>query len=166
MVGVLIYLSRQSLDGISEKAVLDVCCANLLVGVLRTLLAIGVLYTHEVRQRRRLQRLRKARQRRGLLEKEMEALRKETYKTMRSTSANPNAGSSRAGVCSICLERFVVGDRLWVLPCDDRHKFHGECIKHWLSKNSSCPLCTRSVRKDDGGVDDDNNRLSERGSLL
>ena len=125
-----------------------------------------MLYTHEVRQRRRLQRLRSARQRRGLLEKEMEALHKETYKSRNNSnsSANPReSSSSRVQVCSICLERFKQGDKLWVLPCDDRHKFHGECIKSWLTKNSSCPLCTRNVRKDN--LDADDMRLSERESI-
>jgi len=155
-------------DGISEKAALDASCANLLVSILRVVLAVGVLYTHEVRQRRRLERLRSARQRRGLLEREMEALRKETYESAGdshpnleaasrqqprhgSSSTSDSASSSSGGFsnkpsCSICLERFVRGDRLWILPCDDRHKFHGDCIKAWLAKNESCPLCTRSVR--------------------
>ena len=150
-------------DGVSEKAALDASCANLLVSVLRVVLAVGVLYTHEVRQRRRLERLRSARQRRGLLEREMEALRKETYESAgdshpnleaavrqprhgSSTSASSSGGLSSKPSCSICLERFVKGDRLWILPCDDRHKFHGDCIKAWLAKNESCPLCTRSVR--------------------
>ena len=159
-LGIVIMLGDTGGDDVSKKAALDASCANLLVAVLRLVLAVGVLYTHEVRQRRRLQRLRNARQRRGLLEREMEALRKETFESMgdsiedleaagRGEASNNSRSSTGLGArptCSICLERFVRGDRLWVLPCDDRHKFHSECIKEWLTKNESCPLCTRSVR--------------------
>ena len=49
--------------------------------------------------------------------------------------------------CVICLEKFVDGDRLRVLPCD--HSFHVGCIDRWLSGShshiecftSGCPTC-------------------------
>jgi hypothetical protein len=52
-------------------------------------------------------------------------------------------------VCVICLEHFVDGDRLRILPC--RHKFHVGCIDRWLSGSSSfqdchtagCPTCKK-----------------------
>ena len=41
-------------------------------------------------------------------------------------------------VCSICLEKFVVGQRARSLPC--RHVFHDECIGEWLTQSSlKCP---------------------------
>ena len=42
--------------------------------------------------------------------------------------------------CSICLEDFVEGEKISVLPC--KHSFHYKCIVPWLgSKNSCCPIC-------------------------
>lgn len=59
-------------------------------------------------------------------------------------------------VCVICLERFVEGDRLRVLPCD--HSFHVGCIDKWLSGSCSfdechtagCPTCKKRA---DTGMD-------------
>jgi Ring finger domain len=52
-------------------------------------------------------------------------------------------------VCVICLERFVQGDRMRVLPCS--HSFHVGCIDRWLSGSHSfhecytagCPTCKK-----------------------
>lgn len=54
-------------------------------------------------------------------------------------------------VCVICLETFVDGDRLRVLPCD--HSFHVGCIDRWLSGShshhecftSGCPTCKKQL---------------------
>lgn len=32
-----------------------------------------------------------------------------------------------------------------VLPCDDKHFFHTECIISWLVKKPLCPLCRANV---------------------
>lgn len=52
-LGIVIVLGDRGDNDVSKKATLDASCANLLVAVLRLVLAVGVLYTHEVRQRRR-----------------------------------------------------------------------------------------------------------------
>jgi hypothetical protein len=57
--------------------------------------------------------------------------------------------SSTDDACVICLEHFVDGDRLRVLPCD--HSFHMGCIDRWLSGShsheecftSGCPTCKK-----------------------
>jgi hypothetical protein len=41
--------------------------------------------------------------------------------------------------CSICLENYVNGDVLRVLPC--LHFFHVSCIDNWLMMDKACPLC-------------------------
>ena len=54
-----------------------------------------------------------------------------------------------ADVCVICLEHFIDGDRLRVLPCN--HSFHVGCIDRWLSGShsyeecvtSGCPTCKK-----------------------
>jgi Ring finger domain len=60
--------------------------------------------------------------------------------------------SNNSDVCVICLEPFIPGDRLRVLPCT--HSFHIGCIDKWLSGSHSfydcytagCPTC--KVRPD------------------
>jgi len=155
---------------VSTQALMDVNCANLLVAVLRSVLAIAVLKTHADRERRRRARRAVAERRRGLLEAEMDALKKETWwgrdnstEDLNGTNSVDSTSSSSARIrpsrplCSICLERFSTGDEIWILPCDERHIFHGDCIKSWLRKNNSCPLCQKNVvqEKMDEDVDDD-----------
>lgn len=70
-----------------------------------------------------------------------------------SETATDQAASSapqeEAYFCVICLDHFVDGDRLRVLPCD--HSFHVGCIDRWLSGSQSfeecytsgCPTCKK-----------------------
>lgn len=59
------------------------------------------------------------------------------------------AESNDADVCVICLEHFVDGDRVRILPCT--HSFHVGCIDRWLSGShsfddcvtSGCPTCKK-----------------------
>jgi len=54
--------------------------------------------------------------------------------------------------CSICLECINNSDNIYKLNCD--HCFHRNCIKKWLNKKSSCPLCRTHVDADHRYVDD------------
>ena len=136
-----------SANRISHTALLDANCANLLITLLRSILAILVLRNHRERALRRRSRRAMAERRRGLIEAEMDTLKKETF-WGRDTSVGEEVGtqSNRSRpLCSICLDRFGTGDTVWILPCDERHIFHGDCIKSWLRKNNSCPLCQKNV---------------------
>ena len=41
--------------------------------------------------------------------------------------------------CGICLQRYRKSNICWKLLC--KHYFHKDCIKTWLSENSTCPYC-------------------------
>ena len=41
--------------------------------------------------------------------------------------------------CVICFAPFENGDRVGRLPCT--HIFHVDCLKVWLQRKNSCPLC-------------------------
>jgi len=46
--------------------------------------------------------------------------------------------------CCICLDDYVPGDKLRILPCD--HAYHVKCIDPWLLKNKRvCPQCRKKV---------------------
>jgi hypothetical protein len=47
--------------------------------------------------------------------------------------------------CSICLNNFEMGEMLISLPCDKKHSFHATCIRQWLRRQNSCPLCQKLV---------------------
>ncbi|MFS8016735.1 putative transcription factor C2H2 family [Helianthus anomalus] len=51
-----------------------------------------------------------------------------------------SAKQEKHGNCAICLEEYVDGDEIRVLPqCG--HVFHIGCIDKWLDSHSSCPSC-------------------------
>lgn len=47
--------------------------------------------------------------------------------------------------CPICLSGFEMGEMLISLPCDNKHSFHASCIRQWLQRQNSCPLCQKMV---------------------
>ena len=47
-------------------------------------------------------------------------------------------------ICSICIESYLPKQKALTLPCN--HKFHSKCIKVWLEKESTCPLCRTSLQ--------------------
>ncbi|XP_074269190.1 receptor homology region, transmembrane domain- and RING domain-containing protein 2-like [Silene latifolia] len=54
-----------------------------------------------------------------------------------------------SSTCAICLEDYIVGDRLRLLPC--RHKFHAICVDSWLTSwRTFCPVCKRDARTSNG----------------
>lgn len=45
--------------------------------------------------------------------------------------------------CSICRDTFTLGEDILVLPC--KHRYHVECIKTWLKRKDTCPVCRLCV---------------------
>ena len=55
--------------------------------------------------------------------------------------AEPQAGSDP---CAICMEGFRARERLLRLPCG--HLFHSACVRPWLERTNTCPLCRAVVQ--------------------
>ena len=52
-----------------------------------------------------------------------------------------NAG----GDCAICYMSMAVGEKVYVLPCSDKHVFHCECLRHWAKVKNTCPICRAAI---------------------
>ncbi|KAG6497002.1 hypothetical protein ZIOFF_044886 [Zingiber officinale] len=48
--------------------------------------------------------------------------------------------------CSICLEDLGMTTPVLAMPCS--HLFHPRCLKKWLERSCSCPLCRFSLRQE------------------
>lgn len=46
--------------------------------------------------------------------------------------------------CCVCLGEFEIKEELLQVP-SCKHVFHIDCMNHWLTTNSTCPLCRCSV---------------------
>lgn len=46
--------------------------------------------------------------------------------------------------CVICLEDFETGDSCQVFPICN-HIFHSICLRNWMTKNLTCPLCRSCI---------------------
>jgi hypothetical protein len=47
-------------------------------------------------------------------------------------------------VCSICNSNLDEGENIYDLNC--KHLFHSNCLKPWLLKKSTCPLCRYEIK--------------------
>jgi hypothetical protein len=55
------------------------------------------------------------------------------------------ADDKHVSTCIICLKDINEGDQIMILNCSDKHYFHGDCIKSWLSVKTVCPICRREL---------------------
>ncbi|XP_022157001.1 probable E3 ubiquitin-protein ligase RHA4A [Momordica charantia] len=51
---------------------------------------------------------------------------------------------ARDSLCCVCLGEFEIKEELLQVP-SCKHVFHIDCMNHWLTTNSTCPLCRCSV---------------------
>uniref|UniRef100_A0A1W7RE32 RING-type E3 ubiquitin transferase n=1 Tax=Agkistrodon contortrix contortrix TaxID=8713 RepID=A0A1W7RE32_AGKCO len=74
---------------------------------------------------------------RGLTKDQIDNLSTRNYE-------NPHSEDDEISkTCSVCINEYVVGNKLRQLPC--MHEFHFHCIDRWLSENSTCPICRQPV---------------------
>ncbi|KAJ0960810.1 hypothetical protein J5N97_001311 [Dioscorea zingiberensis] len=58
--------------------------------------------------------------------------------------------------CSVCLGDYQSDERLQRIPhCG--HTFHVDCIDHWLTSNTTCPLCRVSLLPENRTITDPTN---------
>jgi hypothetical protein len=130
LVGGEIYLCCSPLEDPLQPLVVSLCSTNLLAMFVRFLMStVFALSMHDP------QVLSDAR-RRGLSKWDLEVLPAFVFTTLKEVT-NPE--------CSICLASFDAGEMLISLPCDNKHSFHALCIRQWLERQNSCPLCQKLV---------------------
>jgi hypothetical protein len=76
---------------------------------------------------------------RGLSDAEIQRLPIFQYSSTRNVDDEKN--------CAICLENFVDGENIRAIPC--LHRFHPQCIDHWLTSKPQCPVCNFPVSFED-----------------
>ncbi|KAL8179951.1 UNVERIFIED_CONTAM: hypothetical protein K2H54_000579 [Gekko kuhli] len=60
-----------------------------------------------------------------------------------SCGALDTLSSSSTSDCAICLEKYVDGEELRVIPC--AHRFHRKCVDPWLLQHHTCPHCRHNI---------------------
>ncbi|XP_076126078.1 E3 ubiquitin-protein ligase znrf3 [Alosa pseudoharengus] len=69
-----------------------------------------------------------------------------------SCGASDSLSSSSTSDCAICLEKYIDGEELRVIPC--AHRFHKKCVDPWLLQHHTCPHCRHNIieqKKGNGG---------------
>nr|XP_044988479.1 E3 ubiquitin-protein ligase ZNRF3 isoform X2 [Jaculus jaculus] len=65
-----------------------------------------------------------------------------------SCGALDTLSSSSTSDCAICLEKYVDGEELRVIPCT--HRFHRKCVDPWLLQHHTCPHCRHNIIEQKG----------------
>ncbi|KAF8410170.1 hypothetical protein HHK36_002692 [Tetracentron sinense] len=77
----------------------------------------------------------------GLSQEDVSCLHWEVFSN--SGKGDEMVMSRAAQECSICLERFLEGDRLICLLCG--HRFHSICLHPWVQTCGDCPYCRTGI---------------------
>ncbi|XP_074062348.1 E3 ubiquitin-protein ligase ZNRF3 [Macrotis lagotis] len=87
----------------------------------------------------------------------VQALEKMETRKFKSKSKGPREGSwgaldtlssSSTSDCAICLEKYIDGEELRVIPCT--HRFHKKCVDPWLLQHHTCPHCRHNIIEQKG----------------
>ncbi|CAL56536.1 Zinc finger, RING/FYVE/PHD-type [Ostreococcus tauri] len=57
----------------------------------------------------------------------------------------PTEKETSDGKCAICFDGYAAHDSVISMPCAATHSFHEACVKEWLLRDDSCPLCRSSL---------------------
>ena len=79
-----------------------------------------------------------------LFEKSQEQIRNDKInKKLNETTYNDycEKNNLKLDCCVICTGEFNSNDKVIQLPCNTKHCYHSDCIRTWVSKKTSCPLC-------------------------
>ncbi|XP_058014421.1 E3 ubiquitin-protein ligase ZNRF3 isoform X3 [Ahaetulla prasina] len=60
-----------------------------------------------------------------------------------SCGALDTLSSGSTSDCAICLEKYMDGEELRVIPCT--HRFHRKCVDPWLLQHHTCPHCRHNI---------------------
>ncbi|XP_015221936.2 E3 ubiquitin-protein ligase znrf3 [Lepisosteus oculatus] len=60
-----------------------------------------------------------------------------------SCGTSDSLSSSSTSDCAICLEKYIDGEELRVIPC--AHRFHKKCVDPWLLQHHTCPHCRHNI---------------------
>ncbi|KAM8887111.1 E3 ubiquitin-protein ligase znrf3 isoform 2-T3 [Spinachia spinachia] len=60
-----------------------------------------------------------------------------------SCGVSDSLSSSSTSDCAICLEKYMDGEELRVIPC--AHRFHKKCVDPWLLQHHTCPHCRHNI---------------------
>lgn len=55
--------------------------------------------------------------------------------------------------CVICFKEYENNVLLRVLPCNNSHHFHKECIDRWLKLKKTCPYCRKNITDIDSDIE-------------
>ena len=125
-----IYLYSTDSQDPLRNVVISLCATNLLTLVSRvvvaTIFSLSMHDPHVLSEARR----------RGLSKCDLDVLPTFVFTTIDEVNNED---------CSICLSNFEMGEMLTCLPCDKKHSFHSNCIRQWLERQNSCPLCQKLV---------------------
>ncbi|CAL8344655.1 unnamed protein product [Lota lota] len=66
-----------------------------------------------------------------------------------SCGASDWLNSSSTSDCAICLEKYMDGEELRVIPC--AHRFHKKCVDPWLLQHHTCPHCRHNILEQNKG---------------
>lgn len=113
-----------------RNVVISLCATNLLTFVCR--IVVATTYSLSMHDPQVLSEAR----RRGLSKWDLQVLPTFVFSCKEDVTTED---------CSICLCCFDLGEMLISLPCDKKHSFHANCIRQWLQRQNSCPLCQRMV---------------------
>ncbi|KAL3081252.1 hypothetical protein niasHS_012356 [Heterodera schachtii] len=70
------------------------------------------------------------------------ALRPEDIDKLPSAKVGPKH-IENATQCTTCMEYFVLDETVAKLDCE--HIFHPDCLKPWLARNNTCPICRKQI---------------------